>query len=106
VRGEVYRLRRPRDPQGHEQRHERYAVVVQATRLLHLSTWVVIPTSTSARPYVFRPQITLPSGPTLALCDAIVSIDPEKRLGEYVSGLAVAEMQEIDQAMRFFLDLA
>ncbi|MDQ1289610.1 MAG: hypothetical protein QG622_3176 [Actinomycetota bacterium] len=53
-----------------------------------------------------RPQITLPSGPTLALCDAIVSIDPEKRLGEYVNGLTVAEMQEIDQAMKFFLDLA
>lgn len=63
MRGDVFRLRRPRDAQGHEQQNERFAaVVVQATRLLHLSTWVVAPTSTRARPFVFRPQVELPLG--------------------------------------------
>jgi mRNA-degrading endonuclease toxin of MazEF toxin-antitoxin module len=39
---------------GHEQRENRYAVVVQPD-LLPLSTWLVAPTSTSARPASFRP---------------------------------------------------
>lgn len=106
MRGDVFRLRRPRDAQGHEQRHERFAVVIQATRLLHLSTWVVAPTSTRARPFIFRPQVELPLGSTLVLCDALVSIDPEKRLGDYVASLSTTEMSEIDKTLRLFLDLA
>lgn len=105
MRGDVFRLRHPRDAQGREQQHERFAVVVQATRLLHLSTWVVAPTSTRARPFVFRPQVELPLGATLVLCDALVSIDPEKRLGAYVASLTTTEMQEIDKTLRLFLDL-
>ena len=105
MRGDVFRLRRPRDVQGHEQQRERFAVVVQSSRLLHLSTWVVAPTSTSARPFIFRPQVELPLGPTLVLCDALVSIDPEKRLGDYVSSLTTAELQGIDTTLRLFLDL-
>jgi mRNA interferase MazF len=106
VRGDVHRLRRPRDSAGHEQRGERFAVVIQATRLLHLSTWVVAPTSTQARAFVFRPEVELPAGPTLVLCDALVSIDPEKRLGEYVSSLTTVELQELDTTLRLFLDLS
>jgi mRNA interferase MazF len=106
MRGDVFRLRRPRDAQGHEQQHERFAVVVQATHLLHLSTWVVAPTSTRARPFIFRPQVELPVGSTLVLCDALVSIDPEKRLGDYLTSLTITEMLEIDTTLRLFLDLS
>ncbi len=106
MRGDVFRLRRPRDVQGHEQQHERFAVVVQASRLLHLSTWVVAPTSTRARPFIFRPKVALPLGPTLVLCDALASIDPEKRLGDYVASLTTAELQEVDKTLRLFLDLS
>jgi mRNA interferase MazF len=106
MRGDVFRLRRPRDVQGHEQQRERFAVVVQASRLLHLSTWVVAPTSTRARPFIFRPQVELPLGPTLVLCDALVSIDPEKRLGEYVTSLSTVEMLQLDTTLRLFLDLS
>lgn len=105
MKGDVFRLRGPRDAQGHEQQHERFAVVVQASRLSHLSTWTVAPTSTSARPFVFRPQVELPSGPTLVLCDALVSIDPERRLGDYVTSLTTDELQGLDQTLRLFLDL-
>lgn len=105
MRGDVFRLRRSRDAQGHEQQRERFAVVVQSSRLLHLSTWVVAPTSTSARPFIFRPQVELPLGPTLVLCDALVSVDPEKRLGDYVTSLTAAELQEVDTTLRRFLDL-
>ncbi len=105
MRGDVFRLRRPREAQGHEPQHERFAVVLQSTRLLHLSTWVVAPTSTRARPSVFRPEVDLPVGRTLVLCDALVSIDPEKRLGDYVARLTTSEMQQIDTTLRLFLDL-
>src|ERR1700727_70575 len=51
VRGDVYRLKKPRPAQGHEQheRHgERYAVVVQASAYDQLSTWLVAPTTTKS----------------------------------------------------------
>jgi mRNA interferase MazF len=105
VKGDVHRLRRPRDARGHEQQHERFAVVVQATHLLHLSTWVVAPTSTRAQPFAFRPQIDLPNGPTLVLCDALVSVDPEQRLGDHVASLTTAEFQDLDRALQLVLDL-
>lgn len=105
MKGDVHRLRRPRDARGHEQQHERFAVVLQATHLLHLSTWVVAPTSTRAQPYAFRPRIELPDGSTLVLCDAVVSIDPEQRLGDYVTSLTTTEFQDVDRALGLVLDL-
>ncbi|WP_139811621.1 type II toxin-antitoxin system PemK/MazF family toxin, partial [Mycobacterium avium] len=54
MRGEVFRLRAPRPARGHEQSGSRYAVVVQSDQL-PLSTWLVAPTSTSARAASFRP---------------------------------------------------
>jgi mRNA interferase MazF len=59
VRGEILRLPMPRGARGHEQRGARFAVVVQADESLELSTVLVSPTSTSARPASFRPTITL-----------------------------------------------
>ncbi|TAM87040.1 MAG: type II toxin-antitoxin system PemK/MazF family toxin, partial [Jatrophihabitans sp.] len=44
MRGEIYRLRAPRDARGHAQHGRRYAVVVQSDQL-PLSTWLVAPTS-------------------------------------------------------------
>ena len=57
VRGEVLRLPTPKGARGHEQRGARYAVVVQADEFLALSTVMVSPTSTRARPATFRPEI-------------------------------------------------
>jgi len=51
-------LRSPRGAQGHEQSGVRYAVVVQSD-LLPLSTWLVAPTSTSARGATFRPEVSI-----------------------------------------------
>ncbi len=59
VRGELLHLPAPRGVRGREQRGARYAVVVQADEFLGLSTVLVAPTSTSARPASFRPVITL-----------------------------------------------
>jgi mRNA interferase MazF len=106
VRGDVYGLRPTKQSRGHEQRGRRFAVIVQASLFEHLSTWLAIPTSTSARPFVFRPQIEVPGeGPSLALCEGLVSIDPQERLGARLGSLTYAEMQEIDKAILLLLDL-
>src|ERR1019366_3870166 len=67
VRGEVFRLPRPRGARGHEQRGARYAVIVQADEFLDLSTPLVAPTSTSAMPATFRPVIDLDGTETRVL---------------------------------------
>jgi mRNA interferase MazF len=56
VRGDLYRLRSDKDTTGHEQRGPRYAVAIQSDGIL-LSTLIVAPTSTSARPAIFRPDV-------------------------------------------------
>ncbi|MFN2494627.1 MAG: type II toxin-antitoxin system PemK/MazF family toxin [Pseudonocardiaceae bacterium] len=103
MRGDLYWLRAPKDAAGHEQRGTRYAVVVQSD-LLPLSTWLVAPTSTAARPASFRPEIDVDGTPTLVLAEQTAAIDPQ-RLGPCVGRLALHEMAEVDAALRTVLDL-
>ena len=101
VRGDVYQLKAPRDARGHEQRGNRYAVVVQSD-LLPLSTWLVAPTSTSARPASFRPEVEIDGKSTLVLVEQVAAVDPE-RLGNLVGHLSRREMVDIDDAIRVVL---
>ena len=103
MRGEVYRLRAPRDARGHEQRDARYAVVVQADQI-PLSTWLVAPTSTSARPASFRPEIEIEGRATRVLVEQTAAIDPA-RLGDTSGHVTFDELRNIDAAMRLVLDL-
>jgi mRNA interferase MazF len=106
MRGDVFRLRPTPHVRGHEQRGERYAVVVQASQFDHLSTWLVVPTSTRARATVFRPEIEVPGrGRTLALCDGLTAVDPQARLSEQVGRLAGDQMVDVDIAIQGLLDL-
>jgi mRNA interferase MazF len=103
VRGDVFRLKSPRDAHGHEQRGNRYAVVVQSD-LLPLSTWLVAPTSTSARPTSFRPEVEIDGKTTYVLVEQTAAIDPE-RLGDLVGHLTRREMSTVDDALRIVLRL-
>jgi mRNA interferase MazF len=103
VRGDVHELKAPRDARGHEQRGNRYAVVVQSD-LLPLSTWLVAPTSTSARPTSFRPEVEVDGKTTYVLVEQTAAIQPE-RLGRIVGHLAHQEMSMVDAALRVVLDL-
>jgi len=67
VRGEVFRLYAPPRSRGHEQSGSRY-VVVQSDQL-PLSTWLVAPTSTSARAASFRPEVEIDGRVTRVLAD-------------------------------------
>ncbi len=103
MRGDVYRLKAPRDARGHEQRGNRYAVVVQSD-VLPLSTWLVAPTSTSARPTGFRPEIEIQGKTTYVLVEQTAAVDPE-RLGELVGHLSRHELLAVDDALRTVLHL-
>jgi mRNA interferase MazF len=100
----VFRLPAPGRARGHEQQGARYAVVVQADDFLGLSTALVAPTSTSARPATFRPTIELLSGETRVLVEQTTVVDPQ-RLGESAGRLTAAEMQALDDALRLILGL-
>jgi mRNA interferase MazF len=104
VRGEVFRLPAPSRPRGHEQQGARYAVVVQADELLGLSTVLVAPTSTSARPGTFRPTIELLAEETRVIVEQTTVVDPE-RLGASVGRLNAAEMRALDEALRLVFGL-
>lgn len=103
VRGDIYRLKAPRDVKGHEQRGQRLCVVVQSDAL-PLSTWLVAPTSISAQPATFRPQISVAGQSTLVLVEQATAVDPQ-RLGEQIGRLSTKAMQDVETALKTVLDL-
>ncbi len=104
VRGELFRLPAPRGAKGHEQQGARYAVIIQADDLLGLSTVLVAPTSTGARPASFRPRIELDAGETRVLAEQATVVDP-RRLGASAGRLDAAEIGAVDEALSFVLGL-
>jgi mRNA interferase MazF len=100
----VFRLGAPGRARGREQQGARYAVVVQADDLLGLSTALVAPTSTAARPATFRPTIELAGVETRVLVEQTTVVDPQ-RLGDSAGRLSAAEMQALDDALRLVLGL-
>lgn len=96
-RGEVYRFRAPKGV-GHEQHGERFGVVVQADELLPRSVVLVAPTSRSARPASFRPEVTVAGQHTRVLVEHVGAVDAQ-RLGKRVGHLAGTEMWAVDEAL-------
>jgi len=104
VRGELYRLKAPKDSRDHEQAGTRYAVVVQSDDL-PLSTWIVAPTSIGRREASFRPEIDIDGTTTRVMVEQLTVIDPQVRLGEFAGRLDASEMQAVDAALRAVLAL-
>ena len=104
MRGDVYRLRAPRDSRGHDQQGQRYAVVVQSDDFDVLSTWLVAPTSTSAREATFRPTIEIDGRETRVLAEQTSAVDPT-RLGDRVGHLGFDELRAVDAALRLVLSI-
>jgi mRNA interferase MazF len=104
VRGEVFRLPARRGAQGPEQRGARYAVVVQADELLGLSTVLVAPTSTSARPATFRPTVSFSGGESRVLAEQTTAVDPQ-RLGGSAGRLDTSELAAVDAALALVFGL-
>ncbi|MGH3281916.1 MAG: type II toxin-antitoxin system PemK/MazF family toxin [Trebonia sp.] len=101
MRGDLYRLRAAKDAAGHEQRGPRYAVAIQSDGIL-LSTLVVAPTSTSAQPAIFRPEIEMDGTRTRVLVDQMRAVDAS-RLGDFAGRLDATEVGEVDRAVKLML---
>lgn len=103
TRGEIYRIRLS-PARGHEQAGTRYGVIVQADELLGLSTAIVAPTSRSATPATFRPEIEMDGGSTRVLVEQLRAVDIG-RLDELAGRLTSAEQQAVDEALATVLNL-
>jgi mRNA interferase MazF len=79
-------------------------VVVQADEFMALSTTLVAPTSTSARPATFRPTISLDDNETRVLVEQTTVVDPE-RLGRSAGRLDADELRAVDEALALVLGL-
>lgn len=102
-RGDVHELRLPKGV-GHEQRGKRFGVIVQADELLPRSVILVAPTSKSARPASFRPEIRVDGGPTKVLAEQVGAVDAS-RLGALVGQVTGEEMWGIDESLLTVLGL-
>jgi mRNA interferase MazF len=104
VRGDVYRLKAPKDVRGHEQAGARFAVVVQSDDL-PLSTWLVAPMSTGRREASFRPEIEIDGVRTRVMVEQLAVVDPQTRLGEFAGRLDNRELHAVDAALLAVLGL-
>lgn len=101
TRGDIYRVRLP--GRGHE-RGSRYGVIVQADALLGLSTAIIAPTSRSAAPATFRPEVHLAGEVTRVLVEQLRAVDLS-RLDEHVGRLTHDEQRAVDESLELVLGL-
>lgn len=78
--------------------------MVQADEFMALSTTLVAPTSTSARPATFRPTISLDDTETRVLVEQTTVVDPE-RLGRSAGRLDADELRAVDEALALLFGL-
>lgn len=103
LRGNVFALRLPKGI-GHEQRGKRFGVVVQSDALLPRSVVLIAPTSRSAKPASFRPEIEVDGSLTRVLVEQVGAIDIG-RLGELAGHLTPQEQWGVDTALLTVLGL-
>jgi mRNA interferase MazF len=103
LRGDIYEFRPPRGT-GDEQQGRRYGVIVQANELLPRSVVLVAPTSLSARPASFRPEVDLLGNTTRVLVEQVGAID-SSRLGDLVGRVSPEQQWGIDEALLTVLSL-
>ena len=102
-RGDVYRLRLPKGI-GHEQQGERFGVIVQSDAILPRSVVLIAPTSTSAQPASFRPEVHVAGSATKVLVEQVGAVDAG-RLGDLVGRLTPEEQWGVDTALTVVLGL-
>jgi mRNA interferase MazF len=102
-RGDIYRFKLPKGI-GHEQHGERLGVVVQSDALLPRSVVVVAPTSRSARPASFRPEVLVGGNATRVLVEQLGAVGVQ-RLGRRIGRLDNQEMWAVDDALMTVLGL-
>jgi mRNA interferase MazF len=104
IRGGIYRVNFGEVKGGHEQRGKRFGLVISMTDM-PWSVVTVIPTSTSAQPANFRPEIELDGERTLLLVDQIRTVDTMYISGEPIRHLSYSEMERVEAALSHYLGL-
>ncbi|WP_376766820.1 type II toxin-antitoxin system PemK/MazF family toxin [Microlunatus parietis] len=104
IRGAIYRVDLGNAKRGHEQRGRRYAVVLSPGSM-PWSVVTVVPTSTSAGPAVFRPELEVLGTRTRFLVDQIRTIDTAFVHGDPVGYLDRDELAEVESAVAHYLGL-
>jgi len=97
----VYRIDLGR-PRGHEQGGKRLGLVMSPPDS-PLSVVTVIPTSTSARPSIHRPELEIAGRSTRLLVDQIRSIDTDYVIGEPVDYLTRDRLAQVELALAHYL---
>ena len=103
LRGDIFCFKLQRVT-GHEQFGDRFGVVIQADELLPRSVVIVAPTSQSALPASFRPEITFNGQRTRVLVEQIGAVDAS-RLGSLEGHLTREEQWGVDEAQLAVLGL-
>lgn len=103
LRGDIFEFRPPR-ARGREQQGRRFGVVVQANELLPRSVVLVAPTSRSARPASFRPEVDIAGETTRVLVEQVGAVDAG-RLGTLVGHVTPEQLWGIDDALLTVLGL-
>ena len=101
IRGAVYRIDLGR-PRGHAQGGTRLGLVMSPPAS-PLSVVTVIPTSTSARPSIHRPELEIAGRSTRLLVDQIRSIDTDYVIGEPVDYLTRDRLAQVELALAHYL---
>jgi mRNA interferase MazF len=102
-RGDIYTLRLPKGV-GHEQHGRRFGVVVQSDVFLPRSVVLIAPTSRSARPASFRPEIEIAGESTRVLVEQVGAVDVT-RLGDLAGHVAPEDQWGIDASLLTVLGL-
>ena len=103
-RGDIYSVRLPRG-KGHEQLGKRFGVVVQSDAFFPRSVVLIAPTSTSARPASFRPEVEIEGTATKVLVEQLRAVDVT-RLGDLTGRLTPEEQWGVDTAILTVLGLS
>jgi mRNA interferase MazF len=102
IRGAVYPVDLGDAKRGHEQRGRRLGLVISIEQNAW-STVTIIPTSTSAQPSVFRPEVMIAGRDTRILIDQICTIDVSYVIGDLVDYLSRHDMAQVEHGLsRYF----
>lgn len=101
IRGAVYRVDLGEAKRGHEQRGRRFGVVLSPSGSWSVAT--IVPTSTSANPTAFRPELKLGETLTCFLADQIRTIDTKYIQGDPEFYLEREELAQVEAAVARYL---
>jgi mRNA interferase MazF len=104
IRGAVYPVDLGDAKRGHEQRGRRLGLVISIEQNAW-STVTILPTSTSAQPAVFRPEVVIAGQDTKILIDQIRTIDTSYITAELVDYLSRDDMAHVEHSLSHYLGL-